>query len=271
MTDLLATSVSRGLLAGGFAEVKLPTEASALLQRSVERSREFFGLQDEAKRRHASSDRNFGYRPMGVEYSISPDRPDLNECFTLWADRLDLIPEVGKLAPLTEALLGWRDFLVPFVSDVIEHLAGTFGELPPPAFAKASYLQVNFYPESSSTSRDLLQDRHEDGHLLTVIHTTDRGLEIWDGDDGPRPITTGSDEVIVMAGSVLTALTGGKVAPLDHQVRNHNLAHRISIMYFVNPELAEPLHAWNGDRDSDLRDQVRNKPSMFGLPDVPVL
>ncbi|MGV9774015.1 2OG-Fe(II) oxygenase family protein [Streptosporangium sp. NPDC003464] len=271
MNDPLVTDVSHGLLAGGFAEARLPAEASALLQCAIERSREFFGLEEEVKRRHASGDRNFGYRPMGVEYSVSPDRPDLNECFTLWADRLDLIPEVGELTSLTDALLGWRDCLAPFVSDVIAHLAGTFGEMPPPAFAKASYLQVNFYPESSSTSRDLLQDRHEDGHLLTVIHTTDRGLEIWDGGDEARPIETAADEVLVMAGSVLTALTGGKVAPLDHQVRNHHLAGRISIMYFVNPELAEPLHAWNGDSESDLRDQVRNKPSMFGLPDVPVL
>ncbi|MFI9589345.1 2OG-Fe(II) oxygenase family protein [Nonomuraea sp. NPDC052265] len=271
MTDLLAAGVSRSLLDSGFAEVTLPSEGGTLLQEAITRSRAFFGLDAQVKKRHTSSDLNFGYRPMGVEYSISPDRPDLNECFTLWADRLDLIPAAEELAPLTDALLGWRGFLVPFVGDIVRHVADAFGDVTPPDFAKASYLQVNFYPQASSGGRDLLQDRHEDGHLLTVIHATDPGLEIWDGLDGARAVSTGAEQVLVMPGSVLTALTGGKVAPLYHQVRNHDLAGRISIMYFVNPELTEPLHPWNGDRKVDLRDQVRNKPSMFGLPDVPVL
>lgn len=77
-----------------------------------------------------------------------------------------------------------------------------------------------------------------------------------------------------MPGSVLTDLTGGKIAPLYHRVRNHRLAGRLSLMYFVNPEVAEPLYPWVGSAEelrTDLRERVMSRPAMFGLPDVPVL
>ncbi|MGW4420935.1 2OG-Fe(II) oxygenase family protein [Streptosporangium sp. NPDC004631] len=270
MIDPLDNRANENLLSNGYSSVSLPAGASMVLQSALARSREFFGLPMEAKRRHSSHDLNFGYRPIGIEYSISPDRPDLNECFTLWNDRVDLVPGAESLTALMDSLLAWRGLLVPFVTDVITHLAGTFGDMEPSTFAAASYLQVNFYPESSS-ARDLLQDRHEDGHLLTVIHTTAPGLEIWLDQDEPLPVSTGENEVLIMAGSVLTALSGGKVAPLDHQVRNHRLANRIAIMYFVNPDLAAPLRPWTGEQDIDLRDLVRNNPSVFGLPNVPLL
>ena len=77
-----------------------------------------------------------------------------------------------------------------------------------------------------------------------------------------------------MPGSVLTALTGGKIAPLYHQVRNHGLSDRQSLMYFVNPEVEAPLFSWidapDGTRE-DIREHVQNAPTMFGLPPVEAL
>ena len=82
------------------------------------------------------------------------------------------------------------------------------------------------------------------------------------------------DEIVIMPGSVLTALSGGKIEPLYHQVRNHQLDDRQSIMYFVNPEIDEPLFGWieSGDGErADIREHVQNAPSMFGLPPVEAL
>jgi isopenicillin N synthase-like dioxygenase len=141
-------------------------------------------------------------------------------------------------------------------------------------FEKASYLQFN-YCLPTPPERDLLQDKHEDGHLLTVLHATAPGLEIFI-DECAGPLLPAPDEVVVMPGSVLTALTGGRVAPLYHQVRNHNLGEgeRQSLMYFVNPEIDEPLYSWaasdRGER-IDIRPHVQNAPSMFGLPPVEAL
>jgi hypothetical protein len=45
-------------------------------------------------------------------------------------------------------------------------------------------------------------------------------------------------------------------------------------MYFVNPEIDEPLFGWIDSADGervDIREHVQNAPSMFGLPPVEAL
>jgi isopenicillin N synthase-like dioxygenase len=121
--------------------------------------------------------------------------------------------------------------------------------------------------------RDLLQDKHEDGHMVTVLHSTAPGLEIYVNDE-VQPMLPDRDEVVIMPGSVLTALSGGKIAPLYHQVRNHGLDDRQSLMYFVNPEVDEELFSWIATPDGtrvDIREHVQNAPTMFGLPPVEAL
>jgi hypothetical protein len=57
-------------------------------------------------------------------------------------------------------------------------------------------------------------------------------------------------------------------------VRNHGLADRQSLMYFVNPEIKAPLYAWvesgEGSR-ADIREHIRTAPTAFGLPQVEAL
>jgi isopenicillin N synthase-like dioxygenase len=106
-----------------------------------------------------------------------------------------------------------------------------------------------------------------------VLHATAPGLEIYAGDD-VQPMLPGRDEIVIMPGSVLTALSGGKIPPLYHQVRNHGLDDRQSIMYFVNPEVEAPLFSWIDSADGtreDIREHVQNAPTMFGLPPVEAL
>ena len=128
---------------------------------------------------------------------------------------------------------------------ILDEVARTFGAEAAPSFEKASYLQIN-YCLPTPAERDLLQDKHEDGHMVTVLHATAPGLEIYPGRalDEVKPMLPGPDEIVIMPGSVLTALSGGKIQPLYHQVRNHGLDDRQSLMYFVNPEIDEPLFGW---------------------------
>jgi isopenicillin N synthase-like dioxygenase len=198
----------------------------------------------------------------------------MNECFTLWASRLDLIPNAQDIPGLTGSFLSWRDSLAPLVQAILDEVARNFGVDGAPAFEKASYLQIN-YCLPTPPERDLLQDKHEDGHMVTVLHATAPGLELYVNDD-VLPMLPAADEIVIMPGSVLTALSGGKIQPLYHQVRNHCLGagERQSIMYFVNPEIDEPLYSWldspEGER-VDIREHVQNAPSMFGLPPVEAL
>ncbi|MGW5249007.1 2OG-Fe(II) oxygenase family protein [Streptomyces sp. NPDC004129] len=267
-----ATQAAGDLLRDGYARVTLRDGGERLLHQVLGESRQFFGRPVGEKERYAAADFNFGYRPLGREFSVSAERPDLNDCFTLWHDRLDLIPNSAEIPELTETLLAWRAYLSAIVADTVGEVAAQLGGHKAPLFEAASYLQLNNYAEADS-DRDLLQDKHEDGHLVTVIHTTAPGLELWlDGE--ACPVETATDEVLLMPGSVFADLTGGRIPALYHQVRNLYISNRTALMYFVNPELAEPIYAWTTEPDTtpmDLREKIRSNPSMFGLPDVPAL
>src|SRR4051812_31854416 len=269
--DTTIERAARDILDHGYAVVKLRDVDAFNLHNAISTAVDFFERPQEDKNAHGSTDHNYGYRPFGIEYSISPDRPDMNECFTVWASRLDLIPNAGDIEDLTDSFLSWRDSLAPIVKAVPDEVARSFGA-DAPAFEKASYLQIN-YCLPTPAERDLLQDKHEDGHMVTVLHATAPGLEIYANDE-IKPMLPAKDEIVIMPGSVLTALSGGKIEPLYHQVRNHGLDDRQSIMYFVNPEIEEPLFGWidapDGER-ADIREHVQNAPSMFGLPPVEAL
>jgi isopenicillin N synthase-like dioxygenase len=275
-TDPVITKAASDILDRGYAVVKLSELDAGNLHNAVDTAVRFFQRPLEDKNAHGSKDHNYGYRPFGIEYSRVPERPDMNECFTLWSSRLDLIPNAGDIGDLTGSFLDWRDSLAPLVKAILDEVARSFGTDAAPEFEKASYLQIN-YCLPAPAERDLLQDKHEDGHMVTVLHATAPGLEIYhegEAADSVRPMLPAADEVVIMPGSVLTALSGGKIAPLYHQVRNHGLDDRQSIMYFVNPEIDEPLFGWIEDGEgerADIREHVQNAPSMFGLPPVEAL
>jgi isopenicillin N synthase-like dioxygenase len=275
VTTSVTTAVgkaARDIIDQGYAVVKLSDLDAGNLQNAIATANRFFRRPLDEKIHHGSTDHNYGYRPFGIEYSLVPERPDMNECFTLWSSRLDLIPEADKITDVTEAFLAWRDSLAPLVQAILDQVAATFAAGRAPEFEKASYLQMN-YCLPTPPERDLLQDKHEDGHMVTVLHATAPGLEIYVNDE-VKPMLPDADEIVIMPGSVLTALSGGKIPPLYHQVRNHGLDDRQSIMYFVNPEVDEPLYSWidapDGSR-ADIREHVQNAPTMFGLPPVEAL
>lgn len=265
-----AQPVAAQLLSDGWATARLSSSQADTLEAVLRAAAEFFGRPLDQKHAHSSRDGDHGYRSMGMEYSVTADRPDVNESLSLWSDRIDLIPGADGLGEFKSHLLAWQEIVAATTSAILTSLACAFDYSGEVAFRAASSVQVNQYAVGDA-DRDCLQDRHEDGHIITLVHGTAPGLEIFI-DDVPTATDTARDELVVMPGSILTALTGGSVAPLFHQVRNLRLSDRQSIMYFVNPELDRPIHPWAGaDTDADLRDAVRNRPSAFGLPDVPSL
>jgi isopenicillin N synthase-like dioxygenase len=267
---------ARDIIDNGYAVVALDDLDAGNLQTAISTAVDFFQRPLADKTAHGSSDHNYGYRPFGIEYSLTPDRPDMNECFTLWSSRLDLIPNAADITDLTDSFMAWRDSLAPLVGAILDEVARELGAPAAPQFEKASYLQIN-YCLPAPAERDLLQDKHEDGHMVTVLHSTADGLEIYaegEHSDTVQPMLPGPGEIVIMPGSVLTALSGGRIQPLYHQVRNHGLDDRQSIMYFVNPEIDEPLYSWVESADGelvDIREHVQNAPSMFGLPPVEAL
>ncbi|OAG00537.1 uncharacterized protein CC84DRAFT_310955 [Paraphaeosphaeria sporulosa] len=102
--------------------------------------------------------------------------------------------------------------------------------------------------------------------MITSLYANAPGLEIFPREEEQSTtllMLPASNQIIWVSGSVLTALTAGAVSTIYHQGRNHRLNNRQSIIYFLNPELDEPLHSWVKPRGSDLediREHVRNAP-----------
>lgn len=86
-----------------------------------------------------------------------------------------------------------------------------------------------------------LQDSHEDGHLITLIKPDREGLVIFpDGPNHPEvPVQLRDNELIAISGSLLTALSDGRIPPMYHAVRNPRMRmKRKSIVYFAIPDLS---------------------------------
>ncbi len=269
--DLRLISAADQIMKSGYATLSLLPAESSLLQGAFSAGKQFFVNPRDVKGRYSAADLNHGYRPMGHEYSVSPDRPDVNECFVIWRDRKDLIPHADELGWLLTPWAAYRELLDQVVEEVVTLVAKNFGDYHVPEFRSASYLQMNAYTDSTS-DRDLLQDAHEDGHMITIHYANSLGLEAKIGEEY-QSVVLDADTLLLMPGSILTGLTSGKVPPLYHRVRNRHVTGRGSLMYFVNPSLAQPVYSWSseGEHGEDLREKIRSNPSMFGLPDVPSL
>jgi isopenicillin N synthase-like dioxygenase len=270
ITASRADAIVDDLLSQGYSRIPLDDSEAAKLAHVLTEGRAFFAGDATELKRFSGSSTNHGYRAFGDEYSVSPDRPDQNDSFSLWADDTSTIPNADEIGSFLSALSDWRAVLVPLAESIFGTLGAGYGVSDPITFQRAAYLQMNNY-NLASPEIDLLQDQHEDGHLVTFINTTAPGLEIRDTPAGFTPIMTTPTEVLVMPGSVLTKMTGGQVDPLYHRVRNHGIVGRKSLMYFVNPQLDVPLEPWLSNETNagvDILEYARLAPGMFGLPPI---
>ncbi len=111
------------LLRQGYSRIPLTTDEAPLLAGAFQAGAEFFAQDAYELKRFSGSSTNHGYRAFGDEYSISPDRPDQNDSFSLWADDTSTIPSADEIAPFLGALSDWRAVLLP-MADVDLRRAG---------------------------------------------------------------------------------------------------------------------------------------------------
>ena len=255
----------------GFLLIPVDAEIRRRIDQVYALADEFFARPDAEKHRYAAPAWVEGYRELGPEYSQIPERPDLTESFSAWnrnRPRSEL-EAWSAGCPLHSAL---RD-----VSSMLGQVArGLFGAMaehfapgaPELRFYNATYIQLNhYYP--SRHSRELLQDRHEDAHLMTLVRTNAPGLEI-EIDGEMVPAEHGDDEILVMPSSLISLMTGYRVKPLYHQVRNsYRTDPRSSLLYFVNPEIDGQLMPWVANETNagiDIAERANAGPKQFGMP-----
>lgn len=259
------------LLHEGRCTVPLSRPAAAALDDVYTEAQRFFSQTEDVKLAHGSADFNFGYRPYGRQYSVTPERPDENASFTYWAGDPATVPQhrAPTVAGFLRALHIYWDVVTETAETVLADLAGHYGRTEPLPFRTSSYLEINWYLPDSE--RDLLQDRHEDGHLFTLATSDGPGLEL-EIDGQMHACNREPGTLLVMPGSVLTAMTDRQIPPLYHQVRNYHLPRRTTVLLLVNPPLDRPVAPYAGDPEGfDAASLARHSGSMFGLPPAPVL
>jgi isopenicillin N synthase-like dioxygenase len=239
-------AAAQSLIDRGYALLNDDASLMQLVGRVFSEGREFFQQSDETKRAASSSSKLEGYRPFGAEFSQTPERPDLCEFFSVWCwNRTD--PEIGVWASrnglhnaMSSALLAYSTVANNVLEELRRRLKPQGQKIDA---SEASYLQMNYY-RPAVFERELLQDSHEDGHVLTILKATAPGLEIRVADQFSR-IDMADDEFLLLPGGILTLMTGGLISPLFHRVRNdRSSAIRQSLLHFTNPSMAEETTPW---------------------------
>lgn len=261
----------RQLAETGFLRVPTSWSVQRRIQGVYGLAGEFFARPLAEKRRFAAPGFVEGYREIGQEYSRMPDRPDLTESFSMWYRNCHRSEIEGwdAACPLHAGIKHCADALSVVTAELLQAMAEAWSPgAPAPRFRKASYIQINYY-EPAQHQRDLLQDAHEDGHLITLVQANAPGLEIKIGDRFVAPALA-SDELLLMPGSLLTLMTGGLVPPLYHRVHNNRRADpRYSLMFFVNPEIDQTIEPWIRNASNagvDIVERAISAPNQFGLP-----
>ena len=262
------SAVLEQIFSRGYASVCLESAESALLGELFEKAAGFFSMSETEKLRYGVENRVTGYRPFSYANTGSADKPDLNDSFLYWKHRRASQPYQEEIAAFLDAAEAYRAVAADVVSGVIEELREHYAyksELP---FEQASVLQINSFVKT--VDREFYQFAHEDADLLTVIWASHPGLEgVFEGGRVETYDFTTPGEVLIMPGSLLTAMTGDKIDPFFHRVRNYNTPDRKSIMYFVSPEATRPIEPFEkncGHTAEDIQRMVIENPQMhFGL------
>lgn len=269
-------SASSTLLHSGYAIVRMGALMRACLDEAFEEADVFFAKAASEKARFARPDILEGYRSYGAEFSGDETRPDLNETFSLVL-RNQTRPEISvwqAVNPLHNALRRAAPVYAGLADAVLDDIrAAVDPEGDRIEAAAFSYLQLNYY-RPRHESRELLQDAHEDGHLLTIVTSRQPGLEI-EVDGRFEPARLERDELLIMPGSILTLMTGGMMRPLLHRVRNiPGVRTRASLMFFVNADVANPPRAWAPAEDGSFPDICQAtiaSSQVFGLTSIEAL
>ena len=256
-----------GIREEGYARVELTPVEQDAFEHHMEVSKGFFAAGPAHNGRYSTSQLVNGYRPP--ESASVEGLPDSNDSFLYWNEEYaKQIPYYKEIWWFLESNEGYRMGTAAIMLCLMMGLDKrySYGNVLP--FEKASLLQTNSNP--LPIERELVQASHEDGTLATVHGANDPGLEAVDTDGTIRPIAPVPGQVIIFPGSILTAMTGGEIPPLYHQVRNTgNLLGRRAVMYFSCPNVDNAIRPFvvnDTNRDTDIKELVLASTDMFGLP-----
>ncbi|WP_374523210.1 hypothetical protein [Hydrogenophaga sp.] len=207
-----------------------------------------------------------GFLPQGGEHAKYTNNADLCDRFCYWqkyAAMYKAHPFANE--PLFGEIAASELHMWSLAQNLIKEIWTFFHSREELMLRSNSYLQLCMYESQlHDSAREYLQDRHEDGHLLTLIKPNRDGLVLF-LDDEETPIYLKDDEILAITGSLLTTLSDGQIAPMYHAVRKPNVRlTRNSIVYFAIPDLSRPYTTLLGKNCISIADQANESHVAFG-------
>ncbi|MGU9859131.1 hypothetical protein [Pseudomonas sp. LF245] len=223
------------------------------------------GVSISEKKKFSFVERTDGFYPVGYSYLKSVVNSDLCETFNYWKRyKAEHAAWDFSQTDFYARAESYEAQAARYGQHLIEAIGDHYGYAEKIDIGRDSYLQFNHYREELRASgRKYLQQRHEDGHLLTLIKPNGPGLVIYI-DDTECLVDLGPDQAIVISGSLLTLLTEGDIEPTYHAVVNFTLpVARCSVVYNINV-LASQLPGMRSGRNIEIFEPANAQHMQFG-------
>ncbi|MER9370665.1 isopenicillin N synthase family oxygenase [Mesorhizobium sp. M0518] len=251
------------------------------IAQAIDASRRFFALPQTTKERygHASQDvypaTARGYIPLHGEMLHPEAGPDPKEMFDLGIEKQgDRRPFAGitrlpddVLAPgFARSLLALQ---ATVLNEVVPQLGGALADLLDMEkgwfrrhFSPPTVLQrVIRYPSTGGTA-----GKHTDGGFFTLLLQEElptRSLQVWFRERW-TPVPSLPDSLVVNLGDMLQALSDDRFKSTPHQVVHSGPAERISLPFFIYPDVDARLTSRHGNHTFSVAEMMlRNFESVW--------
>jgi isopenicillin N synthase-like dioxygenase len=235
--DAFAQKLGRSFEEYGFAIIADHGIPDELIHRAEEKSKQFFGLPEGAKRKYLIEGKGGarGYTPFGIETAKGHNAHDLKEFWHVGRD----LPEGHKFSAHMPNNLWPTE--VPSFRDTFEELFATFDRTGLKVLsAIARYLGLgedyfvdtvhegnsvlrllHYPPQSEPTGEHIRAGAHEDINTITLLlGAEEAGLELLTKDGRWIPVSPKPGELVINIGDMLQRLTNGRLRSTSHRVVN---------------------------------------------------
>ena len=251
--------------------LRLLTGTEGTLSACYEDAAAFFELPAAARERNLLPF-GCGYWPYGREHSGAPAKPDRVDFFAASARTVEaaerLPSEAGRR--LHRRLMGAFALFEPLAEDLLADAATALAGADAARSIRGGlrrWSQMQVSRTLPTSAGRLTHYPHEDGHVLTFAHADGPGLEVAYAGEY-RPVQRPRQTVVVMAGGILTLVTGGRIPPTYHRVRAAASGrHRYSMLFFadLDPALCVPWLHTEFNRGVDIAQRVLSNAERFGV------
>lgn len=264
-------------IANGYMLFVAAPETQAAMRRALDAGVAFFRDEPAAKLRNRLP-LDTGYRPYGQEYSQNKSHPDEIESFTASrrVPNSDTLLVTQPAKHLNAMLLALFDHFEKLAEQITTSVARELAVERPAidgSFKKWSLLQMN-YSRPAFTSAEFINDLHEDGCLLTIMSVVGPGLELKTPTGEFAEVSPSPTRLLVLAGEIISLLTGAKIPPAYHRVRTEaSCGERQSLLFFadMDPMLCKPWIRSPYNDGIDIGRRVLQNSQRFGLSEWTLL